>query len=141
MQVVHWNQRYAEMFPWQLTALVRGCLWRDVLISAEGSGADAALHSEVIQLRRMLAAWEDGDESGSELATASGLTLQLSQRRTPDGGRVITCEDITAIRLASAEIETLAFYDPLTGLPNRRLLLDRLGQATHLAQRAGWLGR
>ncbi len=140
MQVVHWNQRYAEMFPWQLTALVRGCLWRDVLISAEGSGADAALHSEVIQLRRMLAAWEDGDESGSELATASGLTLQLSQRRTPDGGRVITCEDITAIRLASAEIETLAFYDPLTGLPNRRLLLDRLGQATHLAQRAGWLG-
>lgn len=140
MHVVHWNQRYAEMFPWQLTVLVRGCLWRDVLVSAGGSGGDAALHSEVIQLRRMLDAWQEGDESGNELATASGLTLQLSQRRTPDGGRVITCEDITAIRLASAEIETLAFYDPLTGLPNRRLLLDRLSQATHLAQRAGWLG-
>lgn len=140
MHVVHWNQRYAEMFPWQLTVLVRGCLWRDVLTSAGGHGGDAALHSEVIQLRRMLDAWQEGDESGNELSTASGLTLQLSQRRTPDGGRVITCEDITAIRLASAEIETLAFYDPLTGLPNRRLLLDRLGQATFLALRAGWLG-
>lgn len=140
MHVVHWNQRYAEMFPWQLTVLVRGCLWRDVLVSAGGGGSDAALHSEVIQLRRMLDAWQEGDESGIELSTASGLTLQLSQRRTPDGGRVITCEDITAIRLASAEIETLAFYDPLTGLPNRRLLLDRLGQATYLALRAGWLG-
>lgn len=30
---------------------------------------------------------------------------------------------------ALAEIEQLAFYDPLTQLPNRRLFLDRLGQA------------
>lgn len=137
--VVHWNQRYEEMFPWQLAHLVRGCLWSDVMVAA-GSGGDAALHSELVQLRRLLDAWAQGDDTGTELTTATGLTLQLSLRRTPDGGSVITCEDITAIRQASVEIETLAFYDPLTGLPNRRLLLDRLGQATHLAQRSGWLG-
>ncbi len=34
--------------------------------------------------------------------------------------------DVTQRKLAEAEIERLAFYDPLTGLPNRRLLLDRL---------------
>lgn len=34
--------------------------------------------------------------------------------------------DITARRRAEEEIERLAFYDSLTGLPNRRLLLDRL---------------
>jgi len=37
--------------------------------------------------------------------------------------------DITQRRAAEADIEHLAFYDPLTQLPNRRLLLERLQQA------------
>ena len=37
--------------------------------------------------------------------------------------------DIAASKKAENEINSLAFYDPLTDLPNRRLLLDRLRQA------------
>lgn len=37
--------------------------------------------------------------------------------------------DITPRKKAEDEVRQLAFYDPLTGLPNRRLLLDRLQQA------------
>jgi diguanylate cyclase (GGDEF)-like protein/PAS domain S-box-containing protein len=37
--------------------------------------------------------------------------------------------DITRRKQAEAEIHRLAFYDPLTGLANRRLLYDRLHQA------------
>ncbi|WP_296697449.1 bifunctional diguanylate cyclase/phosphodiesterase [Rhodoferax sp.] len=37
--------------------------------------------------------------------------------------------DITKRKAAEAEIQQLAFYDPLTNLPNRRLLTDRLKQA------------
>ena len=37
--------------------------------------------------------------------------------------------DITERKLAEAEIRRLAFYDELTGLPNRRLLMDRLDSA------------
>jgi len=42
---------------------------------------------------------------------------------------VATFDDITLNRLASDEIERLAFYDPLTDLPNRRQLLTQLNQA------------
>ncbi|OQW89895.1 MAG: hypothetical protein BWK72_01250 [Rhodoferax ferrireducens] len=40
-----------------------------------------------------------------------------------------TMTDITERKQAENEINNLAFYDPLTSLPNRRLLLDRLKQA------------
>lgn len=42
---------------------------------------------------------------------------------------VATLTDISVSRAASDEIKHLAFYDPLTRLPNRRLLMDRLRQA------------
>jgi diguanylate cyclase (GGDEF)-like protein/PAS domain S-box-containing protein len=44
-------------------------------------------------------------------------------------------QDITARKAAEDEIRNLAFYDPLTHLPNRRLLLDRLQQAVAATSR------
>ncbi|MBW7901881.1 MAG: EAL domain-containing protein [Rhodocyclaceae bacterium] len=43
--------------------------------------------------------------------------------------------DISERKEAEMQIRNLAFYDPLTGLPNRRLLLDRLRQALAAGQR------
>ena len=40
-----------------------------------------------------------------------------------------TMTDITERKAAAAEIEYLAYHDPLTMLPNRRLMMDRLDQA------------
>ncbi|MDJ0354001.1 GGDEF and EAL domain-containing protein [Pseudarthrobacter sp. PH31-O2] len=53
------------------------------------------------------------------------------------GGLLYQLEDITARRLAEARVEHLAFHDPLTNLPNRLLLLDRLAQAFLQAGRHG----
>lgn len=44
-------------------------------------------------------------------------------------GYVATFSDISKLKHAESEIQHLAFYDPLTSLPNRRLLLDRIEQA------------
>lgn len=55
---------------------------------------------------------------------------------------VSTLMDITQRKQAEDEIRHLAFYDPLTNLPNRRLLRDRLQQALQHArqhQRGGAL--
>ncbi|MDO8248458.1 MAG: EAL domain-containing protein [Rhodoferax sp.] len=42
---------------------------------------------------------------------------------------VATFTDISVRKTAEEQIRSLAFYDPLTALPNRRLLMDRLDQA------------
>lgn len=47
-----------------------------------------------------------------------------------------TNADITARKEAEAQIEYLAFFDPLTGLANRKLLLDRIRQATAASMRS-----
>ena len=56
-----------------------------------------------------------------------------------DSGAVInyvaTLTDITFRKKAEEEIRHLAFYDPLTRLPNRRLMADRLGSALIRAER------
>ncbi len=48
--------------------------------------------------------------------------------------------DITERKLAEDEIRSLAFYDSLTQLPNRRLLNDRLGQTLVSSKRGGGYG-
>ena len=48
--------------------------------------------------------------------------------------------DITQRRQNEEEIRQLAFYDPLTHLPNRRLLLDQLRHAMLAADRTGQRG-
>ncbi len=50
---------------------------------------------------------------------------------------VATFTDITERKLAADEITNLAYYDPLTQLPNRRLLLSRLYAALALSERTG----
>ena len=44
--------------------------------------------------------------------------------------------DITERKRIEAEVERLAFYDDLTGLPNRRLLLERLERAAAACERS-----
>lgn len=53
---------------------------------------------------------------------------------------VATLNDITEAKAAADEIMNLAFYDQLTQLPNRRLMLDRLRQALATSTRSGLSG-
>ncbi len=48
---------------------------------------------------------------------------------------LVTMVDLSQRKAAEQEIHSLAYYDPLTRLPNRRLLLDRLQQALAVSAR------
>jgi len=53
---------------------------------------------------------------------------------------VATVTDITQRKAAEDQIRQLAFYDPLTGLPNRRMLIDRLRHALASSARSAHCG-
>lgn len=69
--------------------------------------------------------------------------ISVSASRIPHADQetfVVTLRDITQQRQDEEEIRRLAFYDPLTGLPNRRLLMDRVRQAMVNSTRLGQHG-
>ena len=53
---------------------------------------------------------------------------------------LLTARDLSQLKAAQAQIRHLAYHDPLTNLPNRALLMDRLSQLTSLLQRHGLRG-
>jgi diguanylate cyclase (GGDEF)-like protein len=67
----------------------------------------------------------------------SNLLERETLRREVTAQRDALQRLVGELQQASAQLHQLAFFDPLTQLPNRRLLLDRLGQTLAAAKRSG----
>jgi len=74
-----------------------------------------------------------GDHSESKWALASYFHLAFQSEPSIIGWFY----DISERKQMEDQVRQLAFYDPLTGLPNRRLLDDRLAQSLAEAKRSG----
>lgn len=88
-----------------------------------------------------------GKYEGPYTATFSNMegwiNLTSASSRDAHGtivGGIAIIQDVTVHKKATEAIEQLAFYDPLTKLPNRRLLLDRLNHALLDVARTGKRG-
>ncbi|WP_292505707.1 EAL domain-containing protein [Methylobacterium sp.] len=63
--------------------------------------------------------------------------LEVHLHPVMGGGWAVTIEDVSARRAAEADAANMARQDPLTGLPNRLLLRERLNEALSRMQREG----
>lgn len=63
------------------------------------------------------------------------LLMQLKTMSLPNDLMMSFCVDVTKKKIDEENIHKLAYYDPLTNLPNRRLLQERLGQALFTSKR------
>jgi diguanylate cyclase (GGDEF)-like protein/PAS domain S-box-containing protein len=72
--------------------------------------------------------------NGTETAI-EGSSCPIHDRELRTAGTVIVFRDVSAARLMTQQMTHAAEHDFLTGLPNRLLLNDRIGQAIALAKR------
>ncbi|MBJ7312673.1 putative bifunctional diguanylate cyclase/phosphodiesterase [Rugamonas sp. CCM 8940] len=92
---------------------------------------DAAFYGAMWQAIRRQGSWEGEIWNRRKNGEVYPERLNITAVKDRDGSvtnYVASLTDITLSKAASDEIKNLAFYDPLTRLPNRRLLLDRLRQ-------------
>lgn len=66
------------------------------------------------------------------------LIFPLQRRGRRLGGRVAISRDVSERQAHQAQIEHLAYHDPLTGLPNRRWFEQTVEKALSLASRKSW---
>lgn len=99
---------------------------------------DAAFYADLWAGVRRDGAWQGEIWDRRKNGEVFPNWLSITAVRNDDGvvtNFVTTHTDITLRKAAEEEIRHLAFYDPLTSLPNRRLLHDRLHQALVRAKR------
>jgi PAS domain-containing protein len=78
------------------------------------------------QLVARCTAWLSEEGGPLDLTLSDGRQLEMTRNPVPDGSAVIIIEDVTERRQSEAKMLYWARHDPLTGLPNRRYLRERL---------------
>jgi diguanylate cyclase (GGDEF)-like protein/PAS domain S-box-containing protein len=89
--------------------------------------------NDIMPLLRRNGQWRG--ESVGRRRSSSLFPEELSLAVLEGGGFVCVVRDITERTYAEEQIKHLAYHDPLTGLPNRLLLKDRVTVALSQAQR------
>ena len=111
----------------------------DLLPPEAGPGCHEALQAA------LRTGYSAGHQFPLEVAgTTHWFELSIARKQNPDPGGeprfIALSRDITERKRAEARTHQLAYFDGLTGLPNRRMLLDRMETALRSAERAGQVG-
>jgi diguanylate cyclase (GGDEF)-like protein/PAS domain S-box-containing protein len=127
------NPAGLEMIEADSFAQVKGTPVLDI-VAPEYRDAFAAMHKRVIGGEAMHMEYEVlGLKGGRRLLETHAVPMN-EQGQTV---HLAVTRDITRRKQMEDQVRQLAFHDPLTNLPNRRLLLDRLAQAMAASKRSG----
>lgn len=123
-KILYWNKSAERLYGWTAEEAVHG----DV---GDAIHEDISLFKEAMQIVQTIGEWRcelpERKKDGSKFMVDAHYSLVRDEEGKPQSILAIKT-DITQRKAAENEIKYLAYYDDLTGLPNRRLLLDRLKQ-------------
>ncbi|NIF84066.1 EAL domain-containing protein [Comamonas sp. Tr-654] len=131
-----WNDGYLQLFPWLGPTLKVGTSLQTALQTAASAApaSSAPVLSHIAQSHQALIARQ---QANAQFQLPNGRRLNLSAHALSANYTVLACKELLP---HASEAESLSFFDVLTNLPNRRLLLDRLSQAMIQSERTGWRG-
>ncbi len=115
---------------------VRGTSWLD-LLHPDDAAHTRRIYAELVATPGASAA----GEVRARHRDGSWRTLEVNRSNLLDEpgveGIVVNARDITERKAFEEQLRHQAFHDPLTGLPNRALFKERVGQALRRARRQG----
>lgn len=117
------NTRFRQVFGFSVEAASPGASLKTLISMIRGT---ERIEKKVSRLR---AATEGGHIRHREWIMEDGRTIQSVITVLPDGSNISIHADVTEDRKAAERIAYLAHHDPLTGLPNRISLRERIDAA------------
>jgi diguanylate cyclase (GGDEF)-like protein/PAS domain S-box-containing protein len=133
-RIVRFNHYLEHLSGWQLDE-VRGKDWFDTFLPPAKRDADRELFKSAIHDIQTVGNIDNLlTRDGGELSI-EWYDKTLKDEKGDTIGLLAIGMDVTQRQKAEKQIHDLAFYDSLTGLPNRALLLDRLSMMLPIAQR------
>ncbi|HNV60045.1 MAG TPA: diguanylate cyclase, partial [Rhodoferax sp.] len=134
--VTFWNAAAEHLYGYRAEEALGGNLL-ELIIPPEMRDGVAQAMQQMAQTREPIPAGELmlQTKSGARVPVFSSHALL----KPPGQPLELFCLDIdlSETKRAQEQVRQLAFYDPLTGLPNRRLLGDRLSQTMAASKRSG----
>ena len=134
--VTFWNAAAEHLYGYRAEEALGGNLL-ELIIPLEMRDGVAQAMQQMAQTREPIPAGELmlQTKSGARVPVFSSHALL----KPPGQPLELFCLDIdlSETKRAQEQVRQLAFYDPLTGLPNRRLLGDRLSQTMAASKRSG----
>jgi diguanylate cyclase (GGDEF)-like protein len=122
------NRRYAEIYKLSPDQVTLGTTLLEIIRHRVGNKLLSDMSPEAI-VDAMLRKRNDTHFGEFYSQLSDGRCIAITVQPMADGGTVSTHQDITEQRRSEAKIAHMAHHDALTGLPNRRLLDERLEHA------------
>ncbi|NCC39158.1 MAG: diguanylate cyclase [Gammaproteobacteria bacterium] len=137
--VTDWNRQAEVLFGWRREEVL-GRSFVDFLLPETARKQLTPTFAQLLHENILPHTVNDNLTRDGRLITCEWFNAWLPERPGAPHEVVSLANDISERRRLEEEIRQLAFYDPLTQVPNRRLLQDRLGRVLATRRRHGGHG-